>query len=78
MEHHENYFGGGYPNNLNYSALNPLTKIFSIANDYCALTLKQSINRIYTHEEAIKTMCDMKDRYDGEIFTEFLKLFKNS
>ena len=75
LEHHENHLGGGYPDNLKYTGLNPLTKILRITNEYCGLTLKQKVNTIYDHEKAIGIMKARDKSYDPDIFNKFLTIF---
>ena len=75
MEHHENYFGGGYPYNLNHFKIHPLAKVLAIANDYCNLTLKQEVNPTYKHDTAIEIMKEMKEKYDDDLFKTFMTLF---
>jgi len=75
-EHHENHLGGGYPDNLTYTSLHPLSGILKIANEYCMLILKQNVNPVYDHGEAVKIMREREGAYNPKIFEVFLNIFR--
>lgn len=57
MEHHENAIGQGYPKHLRDIKMNPFSRVVSVADAFCDLTMKSDMNpNPRTSPEAIKYM----------------------
>jgi len=55
-EHHENYNGTGYPNQLKENQIHLLARITAIADFFDALTTKRSYHEVLSPEDAIALM----------------------
>ena len=73
-EHHENYNGTGYPNNLKGTEISVFARITAIADFYDAITTKRSYHEVLSTEEAIEVMSHSVGRkIDPKIFEVFKK-----
>jgi len=73
-EHHENYNGTGYPNNLKGTEISVYARITAIADFYDAITTKRSYHEVLSTEEAIDVMSHSVGRkIDPKIFEVFRK-----
>jgi putative nucleotidyltransferase with HDIG domain len=75
-EHHENFDGTGYPNNLKGEDISVLARIVSIADVFDALTTDRSYHKAVAPQEALNTMFGMQPgKFDPHIFQSFNKNF---
>jgi HD-GYP domain-containing protein (c-di-GMP phosphodiesterase class II) len=71
-EHHENYNGTGYPNNLKGSDISVFARITAIADFYDAITTKRSYHEVLSTEDALEVMSKSVGRkIDPKIFEVF-------
>jgi putative nucleotidyltransferase with HDIG domain len=77
-EHHENYMGSGYPQNLKGEEIHPLARIVAIADTYDALTTKRSYNEPMMPVTALELMKNkLSARFDPDLMKAFYEvLFK--
>jgi putative nucleotidyltransferase with HDIG domain len=77
-EHHENFLGNGYPQNLKGEEIHPLARIVAIADTYDALTTKRSYNEPMMPVTALQLMKDkLTARFDPDLMKAFYEvLFK--
>lgn len=77
-EHHENFLGNGYPQNLKGEDIHPLARIVAIADTYDALTTKRSYNEPMLPATALQLMKDkLTARFDPDLMKAFYEvLFK--
>ncbi len=78
FEHHENFLGNGYPQNLKGENIHPLARIVAIADTYDALTTKRSYNEPMFPTVALTLMKDkLSARFDPDLMKAFYEvLFK--
>jgi putative nucleotidyltransferase with HDIG domain len=68
FEHHENFFGNGYPQQLPGKDIHPMARIVAITDTYDALTTKRSYNEPKTPFDAIEFMnTKLAGRYDEDL-----------
>ena len=73
-EHHENYNGTGYPNQLQGTEISVYARITAIADFYDAITTKRSYHEVLSTEDAIEVMSHSVGRkIDPKIFEVFKK-----
>jgi len=73
-EHHENFNGTGYPNNLKGTEISVYARITAIADFYDAITTKRSYHEVLSTEDAIEVMSHSVGRkIDPKIFDVFKK-----
>lgn len=73
-EHHENFNGTGYPNNLKGTEISVYARITAIADFYDAITTKRSYHEVLSTEDAIEVMSHSVGRkIDPKIFEVFKK-----
>lgn len=73
-EHHENFNGTGYPNNLKATEISVYARITAIADFYDAITTKRSYHEVLSTEDAIEVMSHSVGRkIDPKIFEIFKK-----
>jgi len=71
-EHHENYNGTGYPNNLKGADISVFARITAIADFYDAITTKRSYHEVLSTEDALEVMSKSVGRkIDPKIFEIF-------
>ncbi len=77
-EHHENFLGNGYPQNLKGEDIHPLARIVAIADTYDALTTKRSYNEPMFPSAALTLMKEkLVGRFDPDLIKAFYEvLFK--
>ncbi len=77
-EHHENFMGNGYPQNLKGEDIHPLARIVAIADTYDALTTKRSYNEPMMPVTALQLMKEkLAMRFDPDLMKAFYEvLFK--
>ena len=71
-EHHERYGGGGYPNNLHGSEINPISRMTSIADVFDALVSKRSYKSAWQPEEAFK---EIEAGAGTQLDPDYVKIF---
>jgi len=65
FEHHENFAGNGYPQQLTAEEIHPMAKIVAITDCYDALTTKRSYNQPMSPTDAITMMREkLSSRFD--------------
>lgn len=73
-EHHENYNGTGYPNQLKGKDISVFARITAIADFYDAITTKRSYHEVLSTEDALEVMARSVGRkIDPKIFEVFRK-----
>ncbi len=73
-EHHENFNGTGYPNNLKGTEISVFARITAIADFYDAITTKRSYHEVLSTEDALEVMSHSVGRkIDPKIFEVFKK-----
>lgn len=77
-EHHENFLGNGYPQNLKGEDIHPFARIVAIADTYDALTTKRSYNEPMLPVTALQLMKEkLSARFDPDLMKAFYEtLFK--
>lgn len=77
-EHHENFLGNGYPQNLKGEEIHPFARIVAIADTYDALTTKRSYNEPMMPVTALQLMKEkLAARFDPDLMKAFYEtLFK--
>jgi HD-GYP domain-containing protein (c-di-GMP phosphodiesterase class II) len=56
LEHHENYFGGGYPRNLRSDDIHPFSQIVAIADKFAAMLTSKEYRPPYLPHEAFNIL----------------------
>lgn len=73
-EHHEKFDGTGYPNGLSGHAIHLMARILAVADTYDAMTSKRPYRDGFSHEEAVKEICEESGKqFDPEVVEAFLK-----
>ncbi len=73
-EHHENFNGTGYPNNLAGTDISVFARITAIADFYDAITTKRSYHEVLSTQDALEVMAKSVGRkIDPKIFEIFRK-----
>ncbi len=68
FEHHENFLGNGYPQQLDGDEIHPMARIVALTDTYDALTTKRSYNKPMLPREAIEFMTEkLAQRYDPDL-----------
>lgn len=77
-EHHENFLGNGYPQNLKGEEIHPYARVVAIADTYDALTTKRSYNEPMMPVTALQLMKEkLITRFDPDLMKAFYEtLFK--
>ncbi len=77
-EHHENYNGTGYPNQIKENKIHLLARITAIADFFDALTTKRSYHEVLTPEDAIALMSQsVGKKLDPKLFKIFTENVSN-
>lgn len=72
FEHHENFLGTGYPQQLTGPEIHPYARIVALTDTFDAMTTKRSYNVPKTPREALDFMnAKLKDRYDPDMLKAF-------
>jgi HD-GYP domain-containing protein (c-di-GMP phosphodiesterase class II) len=66
--HHENYCGGGYPDNLHGDQIPVLARLVAVVDVYDALTSKRSYKNEIRNIEALKVMHNESRKFDSTLF----------
>ena len=75
--HHENWNGSGYPNNLSGNEIPLESQIILILDSYFALLENRPYRKALTKEEAIKTILeDANNKWNPKISTEFCSIIR--
>lgn len=73
--HHEKWDGTGYPRGLKGEAIPLQGRIMAIADVYDALISERPYKRAFTHEEAVKVICDGSGtQFDPTLVDLFVKI----
>lgn len=72
QQHHEDCTGRGYPNRLKASAIHPMAKIISIADEFCYRVIKGPLGEATEPVEAIKKMITHHSKNYDPVFLEAL------
>ena len=76
-EHHENFNGSGYPNNLAGIDIHLLARVTAIADFFDAVTTKRSYHEVLSTEDAIAVMSkSVGKKLDPLLFELFTKNIK--
>jgi putative nucleotidyltransferase with HDIG domain len=68
FEHHENFLGNGYPQQLSGEEIHPMARIIAITDTYDALTTKRSYNQPMLPMQAIEFMSTkLAGKYDPDL-----------
>ena len=68
FEHHENFAGNGYPQQLTSGEIHPMAKIVAITDCYDALTTKRSYNAPVSPTDAVTLMMEkLASRFDPDL-----------
>ncbi len=77
-QHHENFDGTGYPNNLAGEDISKLARVVAIADVFDALTTKRSYHDAISPAQALEIMAGMQPgKFDPSLFTSFDQKFIN-
>ncbi len=68
FEHHENFLGNGYPQQLEGDEIHPMARIVAITDTYDAMTTKRTYNKPMSPIEALTFMKEkLEERYDPDL-----------
>ncbi len=68
FEHHENFLGNGYPQQLDGDEIHPMARIVALTDTYDALTTKRSYNKPMLPKDAVEFMTEkLAQRYDPDL-----------
>ena len=68
FEHHENFLGNGYPQQLVGEEIHPMARIVAITDTYDAMTTKRTYNEPMSPMEALSFMKEkLEKRYDPDL-----------
>ncbi len=68
FEHHENFLGNGYPQQLDGPEIHPMARIVALTDTYDALTTKRSYNKPMAPKDALLFMKEkLSTRYDKDL-----------
>ena len=77
LQHHENWDGRGYPNNLSGDSINPVARICAIADFFDAITTKRSYGEVLSTADAVALMAQSAGKkLDPTLFENFTKNVK--
>ena len=73
-EHHEKFDGTGYPSGLTGDAIHLMARILAVADTYDAMTSKRPYRDGFSHEDAVKEICEESGKqFDPEVVEAFLR-----
>lgn len=79
LQHHENLAGDGYPKRLKKTYIHPYAKVISVANEFCALTLKPPAGQGMAPAEALTRIHErMYTKLDMGLVSALAAIFKFS
>jgi HD-GYP domain-containing protein (c-di-GMP phosphodiesterase class II) len=71
--HHERYDGEGYPGRLKASQITPVTRLFSLADAYSAMTTDRPYRKSFAPDRAIaEILAGRGTQFDPEFAVEFV------
>ncbi|MEK6625782.1 MAG: HD domain-containing phosphohydrolase [Bdellovibrionota bacterium] len=77
-EHHENFNGTGYPNQVMGENIHLMARVTAIADFFDAITTKRSYHEVLSTEDALAIMANsVSKKIDPELFTMFTSRVKN-
>ncbi|MBI2522121.1 MAG: HD domain-containing protein [Bdellovibrio sp.] len=77
-EHHENFNGTGYPNQIVGENIHLMARVTAIADFFDAITTKRSYHEVLSTEDALAIMANSASKkIDPELFTLFTSRVKN-
>lgn len=77
FEHHEAFFGGGYPRDIKGEEIHGMARIVAVADTYDALTTKRSYQDPMSPTAAIEFMRDrLKAKFDPEVMKALLSVLE--
>jgi putative nucleotidyltransferase with HDIG domain len=77
LQHHENYDGTGYPDNLSGEEISKYSRVFAVADRYEALTADRPYRRAIDSKEAIKFIVkNSGSQFDPEMVHAFLRVLE--
>ncbi|MBC8283060.1 MAG: hypothetical protein H8E32_04545 [Nitrospinae bacterium] len=72
-QHHENYMGCGYPNNLARDEIEYYARICKVMDVYDALTTRRSYKKAFTPVTALTIMNkEMRDHFDPNVLEKLI------
>lgn len=78
FEHHENFCGNGYPQQLSGKEVHPFARIIAVTDTYDALTTKRSYNEPLTPKDAVKFINEnISERFDKDILKAMSSVIHN-
>lgn len=78
FEHHEAFFGGGYPRQIEGEEIHKMARIVSVADTYDALTTKRSYQDPMSPKAAIEFMRDrLHNKFDPEVMKALLDVLQS-
>lgn len=77
FEHHEAFFGGGYPREIKGEEIHKMARIVSVADTYDALTTKRSYQDPMSPKDAIEFMRDrLRNKFDPDVMKALLDVLQ--
>lgn len=77
LEHHENFNGNGYPQNIQGKEIHPMARIIAISDCFDALTTKRSYSQPMSPTQALNLMQEkMALKFDPEMLKAFYNVLK--
>lgn len=78
FEHHEAFFGGGYPREIKGEEIHKMARIVSVADTYDALTTKRSYQDPMAPKDAIEFMRDrLRNKFDPDVMKALLDVLQS-
>jgi HD-GYP domain-containing protein (c-di-GMP phosphodiesterase class II) len=78
FEHHEAFYGGGYPRGLEGEQIHKMARVVSVADTYDALTTKRSYQDPMNPEAAIEFMRDrLTKKFDPDVMKALLEVLES-
>jgi putative nucleotidyltransferase with HDIG domain len=74
LQHHENFDGTGYPNNLSGEQITFEARIIRITDVYDALTTNRGYRAAYTRKQALSIMEMERLHFDPQLLETFFKM----
>ncbi|MBL7714867.1 MAG: response regulator [Bdellovibrionales bacterium] len=75
-EHHEDCLSHGFPSKLSKSAIHPMTRLVTVANEFCSRAIRNPHVVTVDPETAIKQMIALSsDRLDHVFFEALMRIF---
>jgi HD-GYP domain-containing protein (c-di-GMP phosphodiesterase class II) len=75
LQHHENYDGSGYPQRMSGNSIEEFARIYSIADNYSALTARRPHRAgLLPHDSIKKMISEIVSKFDLKIVRQFLNI----